>query len=135
MIWSENIVQQKLEIQSLAEKYNLDLVVLFGSVAKDRAIKESDVDIGVYKKGGMDYDLRIVLMKEFSILLNSNVDLQAISSNSPLLMYKILQGKLLYQKESGTFDRMRVYSWKLLAESKSFRDHSYSVLKKRITLL
>ena len=133
MISSENVILKKLEIKSLAEKYDLDLVVLFGSVAKDRAIKESDIDIGVYKKSSDSYDLRIKMIREFSgIFRTDNVDVQIITSNSPVLMYNILKGKLLYEKKAGTFDRMKLYSWKLMAESKSFRDEHYEKLKNKI---
>jgi predicted nucleotidyltransferase len=127
----------KIKIKDLAEKYHLSLVVLFGSQAKGRAIKESDIDIGVFRKSGLTLDEQAVLNKEFSELFkNNNIDIKIISPNNPLLMYNILKhGKILYEKERGLADRLRLYSWKLAAESKTFRDRSFSSLKHKIASL
>lgn len=130
--------KQKNElIKEIAEKHNLDLIVLFGSWAKNRAIKESDIDIGIYSKSGLDFDKKINISKDFSELFESNnIDVSIISSNSPLLMYSILKdGKVLYEKENSLVNKLRFYAWKLLAESKSFRDHSFSLLKNKIAML
>ncbi|MDP2947590.1 MAG: nucleotidyltransferase domain-containing protein [Nanoarchaeota archaeon] len=129
--------QKKKLIKEIAEKHNLDLIVLFGSQAKNRASKESDIDIGIYSKSGLDFDKKIKILKDFSDIFESNnIDLGIISSNSPLLMYSILKdGEVLYEKENSLVYKLRFYAWKLLAESKSFRDHSFSLLKNKIALL
>jgi len=123
--------------EEISLRHNLDLVMLFGSQAKDRAIKESDVDIGIFRKSGITLDEQAVLNKEFSeSFKNNNIDISIISSNNPLLMYNILKhGKILYEKEKGGADTLRLYSWKLMAESKSFRDRSFSSLRHKIISL
>lgn len=130
---------EKMEenIKNIAKRHNLGLVVLFGSQITDRVNKESDIDIGVYGATSISFEDKIILSKEFSeIFGDDNIDISIISSNSPLLMYQILiGGKILYEKEKNLADRLRLYSWKLLAEAKSFRDHSFSLLKNKITLL
>jgi len=129
--------QKNKLLKEIAEKHSLDLVVLFGSQAKNRASKESDIDIGIYRKSGLSLDDKISISKYFSEFFeNNNVDISVISSNSPLLMRTILtEGKILYEKESNSAKKLKFYAWKLLAESKSFRDHSFSLLKSRIALL
>lgn len=124
-------------IKKIAGKHSLDLIVLFGSQAKNKAIKESDIDIGIYRKSGLDFDKKMNIFKDLSELFGSNnIDVSIISSNSPLLMYSILKnGKVLYEKENNLVNKLRFYAWKLLAESKSFRDHSFSLLKNKISLL
>jgi len=122
-------------IKEIAVCHSLDLVVLFGSQAKDRAMKESDVDIGVFRKTSEPtLNDQIVLSGKFAELFkNNNIDISVISSNNPVLMYNILKnGKILYTTENELADTLRLYAWKLLAESKSFRDHSFSILKNRI---
>ena len=125
-------------IKEIAIHHNLDLVVLFGSYVKGRAMKESDIDIGVFSKTvTLTLDDEIILNKEFSELLkNDKIDISIMSPNNPLLMYNILKnGEILYTTEKKLFDVLKLYAWKLLAESKSFRDRSFSILKNRITAL
>jgi len=125
-------------IKEIAEHYNLDLVVLFGSHSKDRATKESDIDIGIFRKtSGVTFEDQIALSGKFSELFkNNDIDIGVISSNNPILMFSILKyGKVLYTTENRLVDTLRLYAWKLVAESKSFRDHSFFILKNRIASL
>lgn len=129
--------QKQNEIKLIAEKNNLDLVVIFGSQVKGTANKDSDIDLGVYSKLGLNLDNKIKLSHDFSEIFESDkIDINIISSNSPLLMRQILiEGKILYEKENNIADKLKLYAWKLLAESKFFRDKSFSILKNRIALL
>jgi len=125
-----------MKIKEIAEKYHIDLVILFGSFAKSRAIKESDVDIGVFRKGEqIPYEDQVYLSGEFNRLFKNNtIDISVMSSNNPVLMFNILRkGEVLYQRDDNLFDSLKLYSWKLLVESKYFRDRSFSLLKKRIS--
>lgn len=125
------------EIKELAEKNNLDLVVLFGSQAKGTAHKESDIDIGIYSKLELNLDDKIQLGHDLSLIFqNDNVDISIISYFSPLLSLQILKdAKVLYERENGIAATLKFYSWKLFAESKPFRDRSYAILKNRIAML
>ena len=122
-------------IKDISEKYHMDLVVLFGSYSKGRATKESDIDIGIFRKGGLiSSEDQISLSGDLSILFkNNNIDISVISSNNPVLMFNILKNcKTLYTTDVKLLDTLRLYAWKLLAESQSFRNHSFGILKSRI---
>src|ERR1035437_158320 len=110
--------QKNKLIEKIAEKHKLDLVVLFGSQAKNKATKESDIDVGVHCANGLNLDDKIAVARELAeVFQNENIDVSIISSNSPLLMRQILtDGKILYEKEKNLADNLKFYSWKLLAE-------------------
>lgn len=129
--------QNSEKIREISKNHGLDLVVIFGSQVSGKINEESDIDIGVYRKSGLTLDDQIVLNKDFSKSLGTDkIDIVIISSHSPVLMYSILKnGKLLYTSENDLFYRMKIYSWKLMAESKKFRDRSFEILKNRISLL
>ncbi len=129
--------QKYTQIKDLAEKNNLDLIMVFGSQIKGTANKESDIDIGIYRVSGLNLDDKINLSNSFAKIFETDkLDINIISSNSPLLMREILvEGKILYQKEKKIVDKLKLYAWKLLAESKPFRDKSFALLKDRIALL
>lgn len=142
-MWYSNVMkiildeQKYKKINDLAERNGLDLVVIFGSQVKGTLNKESDIDIGIYGKDFLNLDDKINLSRDFSdIFENDNVDISVISPYSPLLALQILsKGKILYEREVDIAGMLKLYSWKLLAESKSFRDHSYMILKERIAML
>ena len=128
--FDEKIIQS---IKEVAISNQLDLVVLFGSHAKNRAVKESDIDIGIYGDRYISWDEKIELSLEFSKIFKSdNLDVQIISSNSPLLMHNILSsGKVLFEKKKGVFSMLKLYAWKIFADSKSFRDNCFRIIKER----
>ena len=129
--------QKNRMIEKIVEKHELDLVVLFGSQVKNTAIKESDIDVGIHGALGLNLDDKIAVARELAeVFQNENIDVSIISSNSPLLMRQILtDGKILYEKEKNLANKLKFYAWKLLAESKPFRDKSFALLKSRITVL
>jgi len=129
--------QKNKLIEKIAENRGLDLVVLFGSQVKNKATKESDIDVGIYSSIGLNLDDKIAVASELAeVFQNENIDVSIISSNSPLLMRQILtDGKILYEKEKNLADKLKFYAWKLLAESKPFRDKSFALLKSRIAVL
>ena len=132
------IEQIKIEkIKEICEQNQIDMAVLFGSFMSGMAIAESDIDIGIFRKGIITLENQAVLNKEFSNLFQSNkIDITIISSNNPILMYNILQnGKVLYSSEATLFMRLKLYAWKLFVESKKFRDHSFNILKTRVVSL
>lgn len=71
------------EIQSLAQKYNLEKVILFGSRARGDFGRASDIDLAVY--GGRIADFMIDVKEETSTLLDFDI----------IDMGQLLQGKLL----------------------------------------
>jgi predicted nucleotidyltransferase len=134
------IINKKInqQIKKIALENGLDLVVLFGSFAKGNEIKESDIDIGIFRKtGGLTFDDQVVLNHKFAELFkNINIDVSIISPNNPVLMFSILKyGKILFTTENKIADTLRLYAWKLMMESKYFRDHSFYLLKNRIMSL
>ncbi len=132
------IEQIKIEkIKEICEQNHIDMTVIFGSSVSGRIHNESDIDIGIFRKGIITLEDQAVLNKEFSNLFQSNkIDITIISSNNPTLMYNILQnGRVLYSSEATLFMRLKLYAWKLFVESKKFRDHSFNILKTRVVSL
>ena len=122
------------KIKNIAKKNGFDLVVLFGSQISGRIHSESDIDIGIYSSSGILWDKTNIIAKEFSeIFKSNNIDLNIISSNNPVLMNTILTtGTIVYESEKDVANNLKLYSWKLVAESKSFRDRVFELLKARV---
>lgn len=107
-----NIEAIKPKIKEIAEKYNLDIVVLFGSQATGRTHSKSDVDIGVISRNKFDIlKLMVDMDKGFNRYDVTVVDL---SRASPTLMRAIVvDGKLLYEREEDMFLNWKYYAMKV----------------------
>ena len=81
---------------------NIELVVLFGSVATGVSRAASDLDVAV--RGGGPLDL-VALTNRLSQLLHTDaVDVVDLSRASPLLMMEVARGgRLLYERAAGSY--------------------------------
>lgn len=97
----------------LAEKHAIKMIVLFGSVAKNRANENSDVDLAVsfYKKPTLRKELE--LRHQLSNLFGREVDLIFFDKAGALLLGQIAkEGKLLFG-EKEYFNSTRINSMKI----------------------
>lgn len=103
-----NIDAIKPHIKTLAEKYGLSLVLLFGSQATGVLHPKSDVDIAVLSKNQIDM---LSLTMDFYDLFNrEDVEVVNLGTASPTSMYVVVRdGKLLYENEVGAFLKWKLY--------------------------
>lgn len=99
-------------LTQVAAKYDLKMVVLFGSVAKNRANQDSDVDLAVLADSKFGLRKELELRHELEILFEREVDLVFLFNAGPLLLGQIAKdGKLLFGKKS-EFNAFRIYAMK-----------------------
>jgi len=77
------------------KKKNVTLAFLFGSQAKDRAIKESDYDIAIWPREGTSQDEINQIWVELETVLHANVDLISLPQARPAVAWSALRGKRL----------------------------------------
>ncbi len=91
------------KIKNIAKKYDLNLLLLFGSQAKDKKFlhKESDFDIAYRSKKDLSGKEIIDLNCDFIDFFHCDrIDLVDLKKDNPLLKYEIAQNsKLLYGEE------------------------------------
>lgn len=95
------------DIIILAQKHQLDLLILFGSYAKGTPHPNSDLDIAIWKSSGaLTPNEWEQLMNDLMRICKKNkIDLIDISKQrDPLLHHQIFTtGKCLYESDSGLF--------------------------------
>lgn len=114
-----DIEKIKPEIQSLAKKYRLLLLVLFGSQAKGKTHPQSDVDLAFISEK-LKRPMEIAEMEtEFSQALKiKELEMTDIKSATPFLLKQIAQNSiLLYEKEPTLFSRFKIYAFKIFMEA------------------
>jgi predicted nucleotidyltransferase len=137
--------EQKLleKISDVAEKIpHLKLLILFGSRAKGNANEDSDWDFAVlynpelrkiHEKSGWDW-LKIwsVLEKVFDLPENK-VDVVILNDCSNIMAHSIARdGKLLYERELGEFERFKQQALMTSAELKAFREQQREKIKESL---
>ena len=105
----EKINEIKEKIKELAEKHNLSFVALFGSQAVGNLHSKSDIDIAVLGKGA--FDMNKLTIDLYNLFKREDVEVVDIGSASPTMMYVVVRdGKLLYESESGSFLKWKMYA-------------------------
>ncbi|MCX6752258.1 MAG: nucleotidyltransferase domain-containing protein [Candidatus Nomurabacteria bacterium] len=125
--------EQKNSVQTVAEKYGLDLLMLFGSYAEDRNTKNSDIDIGYLKSERLSFDAEIELASLFQTIFKiKRADIVYIPSSSPLFMYMILQkGKILFKRNLTLFPNIYTYALKRFEDNKPLYKARFDYLCKQ----
>jgi len=114
----------KKGLRKICRKFNLNLVILFGSHTSGKGIKkESDIDIGILCENGekiIENDLRI-MKALIKILNNDRVDLVYLKYADPLLLLEIAKnGVLLYQDRKGRFAEFKIRALKKHFDAEKF---------------
>lgn len=102
---------KKQLLKKIARKYKLELVVLFGSMAKGKTRKESDADVAVKSRVKLNFREQLRLAGALQNVFNREVDLSLIEYANPLLLHQIFkEGKLLYGSKS-SFSSSSLYAF------------------------
>lgn len=121
-------------IDKLAQKYSLELILLFGSQVTGKTHKESDFDIAYSSKRRLsikeESELIIGLMSVVNITDERLINLVNIKTTSPLLFYAITSNcQILFSKDDLIFPTMRAYAFKKFVETKPLYDLKRDRLK------
>lgn len=94
---------QNKELYKIFKKFEVETAYLFGSHAREKATSLSDVDIAVLlsdkvldsKYFDMQLELTSALMTFFG---KETVDVIILNNNYPVISFKAISGKLIYEK-------------------------------------
>lgn len=128
-------IKNTKKLREIAEKYNLKLLLLFGSrTGKKKFLhKESDFDVAYLPKKDLDLTEEAKLICDLMPIVRSEkVDLVNLKKASPLLFYAIFQNcQVLYADDPLLFYYLRSYAFKKYIETKPL----YQERAKRINKL
>lgn len=122
----------KSKIAELALKYQLSMVLLFGSRAKGQENISSDFDIAYLSKKKLDLmDESKLVCDLMEIFRSDKIDIVNIRKAPPLLMKHIFDhNKILFCENSVTYYTYQIYAIRLYKESKRIFQLQEESLKK-----
>lgn len=131
-----DIKKKKSILKKIAQKFNLELIFLFGSQVLGRTHKESDFDIGYLSKKTLSIEEEGKLMLDLASNLKiplEKMELVSLRKASPLFLKEVFtNAKVLYAKDPIIFDRYKVYAFRYFEESQPIFKQTAKILKKRI---
>lgn len=124
------------KLQQIVEKYQLKLLVYYGSYARqeDYDPSRSDVDIAFISEQQLNSQQLFDLMSDLILLhRTSNIDLVNLQTASGLLKEAVANdGRVLYEKEEGYFQELCPYLYKCYYETRKFRQIKHALFEKKL---
>jgi len=107
-------------LHTIVEKYNMKMLVYFGSYQTEYYNKDSDIDIAFLTARPIALDDQISLLEDIiHFHRKSEIDLVDLRKADPVLRYEVaLNGRVLYEKEEGLFERYGLFYIKRFYELK-----------------
>lgn len=126
----------KKKIEEIAKKYQLKLVVLYGSQATGKARPNSDIDIAILGERRIDFDKHIELINEFTGLFQTDeVDVKLLHNTNPLFRYQVMRDGILLYGKSYDFASFQAYAFRDYMDSQSLLKLKEVIIKKRLEIL
>lgn len=123
-------IPSKARLEPIAKRYDLRLIVLFGSHVSGRTHPESDVDVAVLARRPLVTEQQNRLWMEISDAFQAEVDLAILNRGEPLLLYQVARtGKPLYEDERWAWAEFTSYAYRYYEDTRKFRDDLARYLK------
>ncbi len=106
-------------MREIAQKYDLRLVLLFGSQVDGKQLhNESDFDVAYLSKRKLDLMEEARMMTEMAPYFhNDNIDLVNLKNAPPLLYYAVFDKcQVLFQEDELLFLTLRIYAFRKFVE-------------------
>ena len=125
------------KLQQIVEKYQLKLLLYYGSYARqqDYDPARSDIDIAFMSEQQLNSQQLFDLMSDLILLhRTSKIDLINLQTASGLLKEAVANdGQVLYEKEAGFFQSLCPYLYKCYYETRKFRQAKHALFEKKLT--
>ena len=116
------IKEQKEKIQKVGEKYQLKLILLHGSYAKNTVHKGSDLDIAVLGKKPIDFQVLLELHGDLAKIFGDNqkreLDLKSLQQADPLFCYQVTKDSQLIYGKLSDYNEFCAYAFKVYYDAK-----------------
>ncbi|MBA2124160.1 hypothetical protein B9J78_04405 [bacterium Unc6] len=119
--------EQYKQIDKIGAEHNLALVVLHGSHAVGKVVSlEPDVDIAIYRRGGIVFDEYLQLIGKFMEVFGNDIDLKTLHKKPPLFLHLVMRDSILLYGETLFYNQFKAYAYRCYIDAQPLfrlRDH------------
>jgi predicted nucleotidyltransferase len=124
------------KLAEIARRYDLDLVIAFGSQTQGRARPGSDVDVAVRwtHRDWEDVERELALIGELTEAIwgDGDLDVSFLNGANPLLLFEVAcSGVPLYERQPGDFNLFQSYAARHYYDQSKFAELQGQYLKER----
>jgi len=135
----ENLIsnQNRMLTVPICHRYDIELLILFGSAAFETCHAGSDVDLAVKPAINKQISKLHLIQDLEAIFQDRQIDLTVLTKyTDPLLLFEIFSnGRLLFESVAGIFEKNRLKAWHLYLDSMPLRQLEKSYNKERVRVL
>jgi len=102
---------QKPKVAKIAKKFQLKLVVIFGSFANGKNRADSDLDVAVLSSKEISFKEQINLTNELAAVFNKDIDLSVLNKANPLLLFQASKNPILLYGNREEFLKFKLYAF------------------------
>ena len=104
---------QLQKVKKIAKKHHLDFVILFGSHARgDPVCQESDLDLAIYRQGGIKFKDFLKLATDFDGLApGKQTDLLKLNKANALIRYNAIKDGILLHGDPEAYHQYQAYAY------------------------
>jgi len=126
-------VENDLKLNDIINKYNLKLLLIFGSYNTGRFTKQSDIDLAYLSGRILEFNEEMELMRDIIIYFGRDgIDLVNLRKADPLLSYQIAcNSKVLYE-EDNSYMLFKMKASAMYADTKHLRELRRNFLKEKL---
>jgi len=124
------------KLTEIACRYELDLVLVFGSQTQGQARPGSDIDVAVrwVRRDWEDVERQLALIGELTEAIwgDGDIDVSFLNGASPLLLFEVAcRGVLLYERQPADFALFQSYAARLYYDQHRLAETQAEYLKER----
>ncbi len=102
---------QKNNIAKLAKKYDLKLIILFGSSVDGKKHKNSDIDLGILSEKRNLSDSLLNVIADLISVFGNQVDVANLDYANPLLLHQVSKNSELIFGKEVDFQKFKLYAF------------------------
>ena len=126
----------KPEVAKVAQKYNLALIILYGSQATGKARDGSDVDIAVLGKRKILSNVLINLDDEFARIFRAReLDVKSLHNTNPFFRYQVMRDGVLLYGKNYDYNSYKAYAFRDYHDSKDLLKLKRIIVERRLQAL
>jgi len=124
-----SIDEMRERLAPLFKEAELQIVLLFGSLASKKGHRESDIDLAFLFDRPID--ILSLTNKVIQLLHDDHVDVIDLRRGSPILNFSAArQGRVLYERSEGLFHAFYSLAFRRYADTRKMRDARGKTIKK-----
>lgn len=127
--------KQKEKINQIGKKYNLKLILLYGSFARGENHPGSDLDIAVLGKESINLDTLLNIYYEMCLIFGNDplgeLDLSSLHDVNPLFRFYVMRDSMLLFGKTVDYYSFKAYAFRDYQESRSLLKLMNTLIYKR----